>query len=58
MSKCRRGCLHRQLVDEYRVARHASELAAEREHKGNATERREAAEKMLTFKQWLLGGKR
>jgi len=53
MRGCRRGCLHRALVGDYYVAREASELAAEREHRGYATERAECP--VLTFKEWLTG---
>lgn len=58
MSKCRRGCLHRQLVEDYRAARHADELRAEAEHKGYPTERAELAASLITFRKWIEASRR
>lgn len=57
MAGCAATCLHRQLVEGYRVARHADDLAAEYESHGYATELAEyrAQRPALTFRQWLEG---
>lgn len=58
MSECRRGCLHRRLVEEYRIARHAQVLEEERETVGGRGElaaRKEAGTWPITFKEWIIG---
>jgi hypothetical protein len=55
MSRCRAGCLHRRLVGDYRVARHAAELAREAETGGYETEAAGLPPISPTFKEWLEG---
>jgi hypothetical protein len=55
MRACHRRCLHRQLVHEYRTARHAAELAREAGTLGYATEEALAGPLEPTFRQWLEG---
>lgn len=55
MAGCRAGCLHRRLVGDYRVARHAAELAREHETLGYQTEEDLAGPISPTFKEWLEG---
>lgn len=53
MTGCKADCLHRRLVAGYREERQRQEIAAEdnyRERDGN-----EAAEPLITFRQWLEG---
>jgi len=52
MTACRRGCLHRQLVAEYRAARHAAELALEAQT-GMYPAELAAAARPITFREWL-----
>jgi hypothetical protein len=66
---CKRGCLHRQLVRDYRDARDAQEeraRKASRTENPNSEEMRafyrdgslpaaDESEQKLTFKDWLLG---
>jgi hypothetical protein len=58
MAGCSTRCLHRQLVEDYRAARAAAELAAERTHRGYPTERAELAGRLITFRRWLEGSRR
>jgi hypothetical protein len=52
MSGCRATCGHRQIVEQYRAARHAAELQREQACHGYATE--EALHgPIVTFKTWL-----
>lgn len=57
MRSCRRDCLHRKLVLEYRDARDAYEAVVEREAIGYATEERDYKRDHPgpTFKAWLQG---
>ena len=59
-SGCKRDCLHRALVNDYRINRHHEEQAAEAASIGYATELAEyvAAHPLTTFKQWLVGHRR
>lgn len=53
MTTCRSDCLHRRLVNEYRVERERQEIAAENDYRhrdGN-----ENASPLITFRQWLKG---
>lgn len=52
MLGCRRGCRHRAMVEEYRLARHAAECAREDATRGYATELSEY-QPIITFKLWL-----
>ena len=52
MAACRRSCLHRQLVTEYRAAREAAELALEAET-GMYPAELAAARRPITFREWL-----
>lgn len=52
MTECRRNCLHRHTVNEYRVAREAAEQAREAETRGYRTETAEYGP-ILTFREWL-----
>ena len=52
MAGCRRGCLHRQMVQEYRLARHAAVLKRE-EVTGGYKSEIEAYGPIITFKTWL-----
>lgn len=60
MAGCKASCLHRALVNDYRVNRHAEEQAADAASIGYATERAEYVERhpLTTFKQWLIGHRR
>lgn len=52
MSGCKATCGHRQIVENYRAARHAAELQREQSCYGYATE--EALHgPIVTFKTWL-----
>lgn len=53
MHGCRADCLHRRKVLDYRVARHAAELAREQATGGYAAELAEHAP-LLTFRQYLI----
>lgn len=53
MAGCGASCLHRRLVEDYQMARHAAELAREYETRGYATETAEYGP-ILTFKEWLV----
>ncbi|MEJ7633241.1 hypothetical protein [Aeromicrobium sp.] len=55
MAGCRIGCLHRQLVNEYRLARTDFEAGVEAEVW--ETERAEFRDLNpgITFKEWLIG---
>lgn len=58
MRKCRLDCLHRALVDDYRIARHAQLLEEERVTIGDPemiSDRRAAGLGPITFKEWLCG---
>lgn len=57
MAGCSLKCRHRQLVEDYRAAREADELKAERQHRGYPTERRQLAGSLITFKRWLVGNR-
>lgn len=52
MTGCRRGCLHRQMVGEYRLAREAAVAKRDAECLGYETEL-EAYPPIVTFKKWL-----
>lgn len=52
MVGCRRGCLHRQMVQEYRLARHAAVLKRE-EATGGYESEIAAYGPIITFKTWL-----
>lgn len=54
MRGCHRACLHRQLVEEYRVARIADELKRENDTHGFKTEMEEYRE-LITFAAYLRG---
>lgn len=54
MAGCRRGCLHRQMVQEYRVARHAAVLEREAAT-GDYPAELAAYPEIITFKAWLIG---
>ena len=60
MTKCKADCLHRQLVDEYVLARHAQQEAANAASYGYQTEYLEylAKHPLITFKQYLIGSKK
>lgn len=53
MSRCKRTCLHRQLVQEYQAARIAAEMAREDVTRGHRTETEEYGP-ILDFKTWLI----
>ncbi len=53
MAGCAASCLHRQLVDEYRAARAADELAQEAATAMYAAERA-LYRPLVTFKSWLV----
>ena len=54
MRACRRGCLHRQLVEEYRDWRHSWEQRREDEHHMQLEDAEYAAMYPApTFKAWL-----
>lgn len=58
MTKCYSGCLHRAMVDDYRIARHAFELDEEAITIGDPemiSERRERGIRPTSFKAWLIG---
>lgn len=57
MSGCKRGCLHRLMVGEYRLAREAAEAKRDAECLGYATELA-AYPPIITFKKWLVDGAR
>lgn len=52
MRGCRRGCLHRQLVMDYRAERWRQEALREEATGGYATELAEHAP-IVTFRDWL-----
>lgn len=52
MTKCRRDCLHRAMVESYRAASAAEDLQIEAETNGYTTEQAERGRR-LTFKAWL-----
>lgn len=57
MRGCAASCLHRQLVESYRDARRAEELARETatgHHRGDLVIYRETTT-MINFKAWLVG---
>lgn len=56
-SGCKLDCLHRALVNDYRINRHNEEQAAEAASIGYATEYAEyvAEHPLTTFKEWLIG---
>lgn len=59
--KCKASCLHRQLIQDYRIERHRQEMVEESETLGYATElkmRREAGLRPITFREWITGLKR
>lgn len=53
MQGCAASCLHRRLVEDYQLARHAAELAREYETRGHKTETAEYGP-ILTFQEWLI----
>lgn len=53
MSECKRGCLHRRFVMDYRIERHAAEILREEETGAYATEIA-AYPAIITFKKWLV----
>lgn len=58
MTKCKSGCLHRQMVEDYRAARHANVLEIEAltcDGAGESTLLRENGFRPMTFKRWLQG---
>lgn len=57
MSGCRSDCLHRRMVLDYRIARHADEMQAEEAAIGYATEYAEYVQEhpLINFKDWLIG---
>lgn len=57
---CKASCLHRALVNDYQLARHNEEQAAETASIGYATEYAEyvAEHPLVTFKDWLIGHKK
>lgn len=57
MVGCKTDCLHRALVNEYRLARLNDEQHAEAASIGYATEYAEyvAAHPLITFQEWLIG---
>lgn len=60
MSKCKASCLHRALVGDYVLTRHAQQEAANAAGYGHETEYQEYLEShpLITFKEWLIGSKR
>lgn len=63
MTKCKTGCLHRALVQEYRVERDAQAVRAEAVAMGYPTETAEyfgagTREERWTFKRWLITHRR
>lgn len=55
MTGCARTCLHRALVDEYRLARYAAERERDdRTHMGRG-ELEMGDECLITFKDWIRG---
>lgn len=52
MRKCRRGCLHRMLVDDYRSERHRQVIERENATGGYESEIAEYGQ-IVTFKSWL-----
>jgi hypothetical protein len=54
---CKVGCLHREMVSDYRHERARQEHAAELASIGYDTERLEylEANPLITFKAWLIG---
>ena len=57
MVGCKRDCQHRQMVQEYRLARHNAELAREEATSGHATEIALYGP-IVTFKDWLTSMRR
>lgn len=57
MSKCKRGCLHRLKVDEYRAARAAAEAVREAETGEYAAEVADYPP-LITFRDWLIATRR
>ncbi|WP_311210899.1 MULTISPECIES: hypothetical protein [unclassified Aeromicrobium] len=57
MTGCRVDCLHRRLVEDYRIARANDEALADEASIGYATEYAEyvADHPLITFKDWLTG---
>lgn len=59
MVGCKRNCLHRQQVEEYRLARHAQILAEEERTLGGRGEREIERQNFIkppiTFREWLQG---
>lgn len=53
MRKCKAACQHREMVEDYRLTRHAQAVAGELEHKGHDTERGDVR-RPITFKEWLI----
>lgn len=52
MQGCRASCLHRQLVEAYRIERHRQEGEREAATGGYATELSEYRQ-LVTFRQWI-----
>lgn len=57
MAGCKASCLHRALVNDYRLARLNEEQQAEEASIGYATEYAEyvADHPLITFRAWLVG---
>ena len=57
MRGCKKSCLHRALVEEYRIARHNEEMQMENVCMGYATEEEiyRSENPLITFKDWLKG---
>lgn len=57
MKQCRRSCLHRELVEEYRIARWAQIVEQDERTHGGRGERELEQENYvkdpITFKEWL-----
>ena len=53
MTACRRGCRHRLMVQEYRLAREAAELAREAATGSYPAETADYGP-IITFKAWLI----
>lgn len=62
MVGCKRSCLHRRLVEEYRLARWAQIVQEmERTHEGRGErkiEKENFIKQPITFKEWLEGSTR
>ena len=59
MNLCKRSCLHRQMVDEYYLARWAQLMQQEERTLGGRgeleLEREHGVKQPITFKEWLEG---